>query len=353
MTAARKEARAIEASVIIVTHDSLGDIEPCLEALGRMERSPAFEVVVVDNGSKDGTPELVERRFPHVRVVRQANRGFGAGNNRGAKEGRGGVLVFLNPDTVPEPGFLAELVAAVGPRRWATAQLVLLADPGRVNTWGNRLHFTGYSFVNGYRGPRLPPGQPVAVPGLSGAAFAVRRRDYEELGGFDEDFFLYMEDTELSWRLRRAGMEVVLVPGAVATHDYELHVSPGKVFHLETGRTLLLRKHLPHRLALAYFPSLVLAELMAWGWSLALGWPGLAAKARSVRAGWRRGIRRWPLPRTRPHRFADRRVPISILSDNLVVRVLGGLANGVFRINTALWPRRRGEGPDPRRAQKR
>ncbi|MCA1811976.1 MAG: glycosyltransferase, partial [Halobacteriales archaeon] len=89
-------------SLVIVTHDSREDIGACLAAVQRQEFPPGFEAIVVDNGSRDGTADLVRATCPRVQVVEQPNLGFGAGNNRGAREARGEVLAFLNPDTVPE-----------------------------------------------------------------------------------------------------------------------------------------------------------------------------------------------------------------------------------------------------------
>ncbi len=327
-------------TVIVVTHDSRADVEACLEALAA-QRGPRFETIVVDNGSRDGTPAFVRQRFPGVHVIEQANLGFGGGNNRGVRDAHGEAIVFLNPDTVPDPDFVVELVGALAPGRAATAQVVLKADPARVNTAGHRLHFTGYGFVVGYRTLRLPPGPPVPTAGVSGAAFAMRRDDFLRLGGFDEDFFLYMEDTELSWRMQRAGLAIVLAPSAVAAHDYEFTLSASKVGRLETGRLLLLRKHLPWYLWMAYLPSLLLADLLAWTRAASYGRRGLSAKAGSVRAGLKRPIRRYDLPRARPHRFAVRSFPFRELSASRPVAALGAIVNALFRLNTLVWPLRR------------
>jgi GT2 family glycosyltransferase len=324
-------------SLVIVTYDSRDDIVACLEAVGRQREAPAFETIVVDNGSSDGTAALVRSRFPPVKVVEQANLGFGAGNNRGVREATGEVVVFLNPDTVPEPGFLAGMCAAVRLGQVATAQIVLKSDPSLLNTAGHRLHFTGYGFVVGFRQARWPPGPPEPTQGFSGAAFAMRRDDYLRLGGFDEDFFLYMEDTEFSWRLHRAGFRIVVARDAVTVHDYELSVPTAKIAHLEAGRLLLLRKHLPWHLWLAYLPSLALAEALAWARAAWLGPKGIAAKARGLRVGLRRGIRKYDLPRARPHRFASQAIPFRALSGWRSVAFLGSPVNLLFRLNTILW----------------
>lgn len=322
-------------SVVIVTYDNAHEIGPCLAAVLEQDGGPP-DVVVVDNGSKDGTPDIV-RGFP-VQLIEQPNLGFGAGNNRGVAETSGDILVFLNPDTVVEPGFLRHLTEAVGPSRSATAQIILRQDPGRINTAGHRLHYTGFGFLVDYNAPRKPPGQPYEVQGVSGAAFAMRRQDFLRLGGFDPDFFLYMEDTELSWRMQRVGFQILMVPSAVTTHDYAAGFPSQKIEYLETGRLLLLRKHLAWWLWLAYLPALALAEILAWGRACWMGWPGLAAKAKGTRSGWRRGIRRYDdLPRARPHLFASQTIPFTMLSRRWIVKWGGALFNAAFRLNTLAW----------------
>jgi GT2 family glycosyltransferase len=332
-------------SLVIVTFDSRDDVVACLEAVGRQSGAPQFETIVVDNGSSDGTADLVRSRYPKVKIVEQANLGFGAGNNRGVREAAGEVVVFLNPDTVPEPGFLAGMHAAVAPGQVATAQIVLKSEPARLNTAGHRLHFTGYGFVVAFRQSRWPPGPPEPTQGFSGAAFAMRRDDYQRLGGFDEDFFLYMEDTEFSWRLHRAGFRIVVARDAVTEHDYELGIPPWKIAQLETGRLLLLRKHLPRRLWIAYLPSLLLAEALAWGRAAWVGPKGLAAKWTGLRAGWRRGIVRYDLPRARPHLFASQAIPFGALTTKRWIATLAAPVNLLFRLNTFLWLFRKARSP--------
>lgn len=330
------------ASVIVISYNSRGEIGACLESLRGQRGAPPFEVVLIDHSSQDGTADLVRERFPEVKVVVQPNVGFGGGNNRGVQESRGRTLVFLNPDTEADPGFVAAMVEAAVPGQAATAQVLLKSSPGRIHTAGHRLHFTGYGFIVGYGHRKLPPGPPVPTQGVSGAAFAMRREDFDRIGGFDDDFFLYMEDTELSWRMHRAGMRIVLAPSATTLHRYVPGLASTKIAFLETGRTLLLRKHLPWWLWPAYLPSLLLAELLAWGRAAWMGPAGLAAKATAVRKGWRRGIRRYPhLPRARPHLFASQSIPFVAVSRWRLVILAGRVVNLLFRLNTLLWAVRR------------
>src|SRR5689334_16249619 len=118
-------------SVIVVTYNARPFVCACLEALVAQDY-PRLQVIVVDNASSDGTADLVRRRFPSVTVLDSGhNGGYGAGNNLGARIAEGNVLAFLNPDTVPEPDWLPELVRGMRTHgsRWATSKIVLLADP--------------------------------------------------------------------------------------------------------------------------------------------------------------------------------------------------------------------------------
>lgn len=335
---AERVTAGFEASVVIVSHNSLPVLGPCLAALAAQDLDGAFEIIVVDNGSSDGTPEWLERTHNTVRVVRQENLGFGAGNNRGAREASGRCLAFLNPDTVAEPSWLRELIAPLRPGVATTSQIVLLDDPARVNTWGHRSHFTGFGFTVGHKAARDASTALRPVGGLSGAAFAMLRADYLRVGGFDEDFFLYLEDTELSWRLRREGFDLQLAPASVARHDYVLRISPVKLGYLETGRFLLLRKHLRGWAWLVLLPSLLAAEALAWTWAIGIGWSGMKAKLGAYRRGFRGAIARPKrLPRLRLSDVAQRRVPFEEVTDNRIVRWLGHLANALFWLNSIGW----------------
>lgn len=331
-------------SVLIVTHDSATWIEACLASLAAGAGALSHEVIVCDNASTDGTPDLVARVAPGTRVVRQPNRGFGAGVNRAAREASGEVLVALNPDTVVEPHAIAWLAAAATPGTIATATVTLLDDPARVNTCGLDLHFTGLASVRGLLDPAEQWASDTHPGGFSGAAFAIRREDFVRLGGFDEAFFLYLEDAELAWRARRAGFGVVHVGEARIRHDYRPRPTPPKLAWVEEGRLLLLRRHLRWWQWLAYAPSLFAVEMLAWGQALRLGPHGLAAKGRALRRGWRR------LPPQAPSlggplslgSFATRSVDFRALGAGRALRILLAPFNWLFWLNTLAWRGPRG-----------
>ena len=262
---------SIDISVIIVACNNLADLERCLPSL-ELSCGGNVEIIVVDNASEDGTPEWVSENFPAIRLLRnQGNPGFGGGNNQGARLARGEYLAFLNPDTTVEAGWLEALVAVL--RRdpqigLATSRIMLMQNPERINTCGNDIHLSGITMCRGYGRPAGAYSAPADVAAVSGAAFAMQRALYEQLCGFDESFFMYMEDTDLSIRARLSGYRNVYVPGSVVYHRYTLRLGPRKTFYQERNRYLMLLKSLGWTTLLLLAPVFLLAEVMTWGFVL-------------------------------------------------------------------------------------
>ena len=282
------------ACVIVVAYDSGPALTRCLDSLGDAD------VVVVNNGPRGPELEDAERR---VRVVDSANDGFGAGCNRGARETDADVLVFVNPDTVVQPGAVEALARrlddpAIG---IVQARLRLLARPDRLNSSGNVVHVTGLAWPGGYDEPADELREVRDIPYASGAAFAIRASLFGELGGFTEELFLYQEDLELSWRVRMHGLRVVVDPAADVLHDYVLErPDRRKEYYLERNRLIFLKTAFSLRLLVLLAPVLLAAELgilvlagregwlreklRGWGWLAAhRGW--LARHRRKVQAG--------------------------------------------------------------------
>jgi GT2 family glycosyltransferase len=258
-------------SIVLVSYNSAAYLERSLRALA-LEDQDGVEIIVVDNASPDGSADQIERAFPHVRVIRnESNSGFGHACNVGARHASGEYLVFLNPDTVVEPGWLDPLIATlerdanVG---LATSRIVLLGNPGRINTCGGQIHCSGLTMCRGMGQYRRSFETTTSVASVSGAAFAIRRSLFRILGGFDDAFFMYQEDTDLSWRAHLLGYGTVCVAESVVRHEYTLRFGPRKVFYQERNRYLMLLKSLQWRTLLALLPVLILAEIVTWGFVL-------------------------------------------------------------------------------------
>lgn len=260
-----------QVSIIIVNYNGGELLERCICSL-RQDAIQDYEIILMDNASTDGSVEAVAQTFPDIRLIwSERNLGFGAGNNLAARQARGDYLAFLNPDTVVEPGWLDALVAALerDPRiGLATSQILLLDAPGTINTCGNDVHYTGLTLCRNAGMDRAALVEPAEVNAISGAACVIRRSLFETLRGFDDTFFLYMEDTDLSWRVRLAGYQCVCVPASVVYHDYTLHFGPHKTFYQERNRYLMLLKSLQWPTLLILSPALILAEAVTWGFVL-------------------------------------------------------------------------------------
>jgi GT2 family glycosyltransferase len=274
-------------SVLIVAWNSREELARTLPAL-LPELGEGDELIVVDNESGDGTPEAVAALAPAARVVRSGrNAGFAAGCNEGAAQARGDLLVVLNPDAAPRPGF-GEAIRRpwMDGRGWVAWQaLVANGDGATINSAGNPVHFTGIVWAGGHGRPleAAPPAGEVAA--LSGACLAIPRREWERAGGFPGRFFLYHEDVDLSLRLRLAGGALGIEPTAVVDHDYEFSAREHKWRWLERNRWAFLIRVYPTSLLVLLAPALLLTELALIPASFAAGWgrQKLAANGEAIR----------------------------------------------------------------------
>jgi GT2 family glycosyltransferase len=270
--------------VSVVSWNSWPHLSRNLPALAAQDY-PAYRIVVVDNASSDASADEVEAHFPDVTVVRSArNGGYAAGNNIGFAQSNSRYIAVLNPDARPEPGWLRALVRALESEpnaALATSKVLLASDPSRVNACGLDVHLSGIAFCRGLEEDQQAYVATEAVASVSGAAFVARRDMLEAIGGLDERFFMYMEDTELSMRARLAGYDVVMAPRSRVVHDYTLDITPWKFYYLERNRMFMLVNVFRWRTLLLMLPALVLAEAGVWAYALRTGPAMLAAKARS------------------------------------------------------------------------
>ncbi|VAW33263.1 hypothetical protein MNBD_CHLOROFLEXI01-2328, partial [hydrothermal vent metagenome] len=245
-------------SVIIVTFNSDPYILDCLNAL-QSQAYQAVEIIIYDNASSDRTISFIQTNFPAVKLmIGKTNLGFAAANNLAANEAKGEFLAFLNPDTIAEPNWLHPLIKTVTTNTTigaVTPQIVFAHDPARVNTCGNTVHLSGITYCQQYDQP-LSKGEPYTVSAVSGAAFVISQKLFEALGGFEERFFMYYEDTDLSLRIHCAGLLCTAVPASIVRHVYKPAFSAQKIFYLERNRYLSLFSLISWQLFLFMMPSL-------------------------------------------------------------------------------------------------
>lgn len=247
------ERRAAEVSAIVVTFNARDDIERCLESVR------GCELIVVDNGSSDGTPDLVRERFPEARLIEQANRGLGAGWNTGMRAASGRWYLLLNADAWMVGDGVAGLVEALERNPRAAVAGPLLRNPdgtlqrsvrGFPTVW--RLA-TEYLFLrklaprtralNAFYGGGFRHDREIEADFLMGACLLVRPEAVKEVGGLDERFFLFSEEVDWCFRFRREGWTVMFTPTAEAVHVGGA-AHGGRFFREQVqGHLLFMAKH--------------------------------------------------------------------------------------------------------------
>lgn len=290
---------APEISVIVVNWNRRELLRASLESLAR-QAGAGFEVIVVDNGSRDGSLEMVEREYsarPELTlrlIANPENRGFCAANNQGIAASRGAFIALLNNDAEAEPGWLAALRRAfrhspeVG---MAASKVLVYGDPGRIDKVGHLIYPDGQNRGRGSGQPdRGQYDLPEEILWPDGCAAMYKREMLDHIGGFDEDFFAYADDAELGLRARIAGWSCLYVPDAVVRHHRGTTLGLGSIRRLaliERNRVLLAAKLFPWSLLWlngAYY----LVRISAGIWAAARGegeishFPGIRGKLRAA-----------------------------------------------------------------------
>lgn len=269
------EAKAELISIIVPNYNGRAHLGPCLRSL--LDQSYPFkEVIVADNGSEDDSVAYVRELFPQVKVLSLGrNFGFGRAVNLAFQEAQGQFIATFNNDTVIHPQCLKEWHHAM--KTWpqlgiCAAKMLFLENPEIINSAGMGYNTTGINHDIGFGladGPLFQ--KPTLVFGAcSGAAF-YRREMLEEVGLFDEDFFMYYEDVDLSFRAQLMGYEALFVPTAVVYHldggSSQWLKSP-KTYFTARNSLMVIVKNFPAPLLIKSLPSLLLGFLRQMGGSL-------------------------------------------------------------------------------------
>lgn len=283
-------------TVAVIVHYRTPE-ETVVAARAVAETAPGVAIAVVDNASGDAVAERLAAEVPRARLIRETeNRGYGAACNRGARETIGKYVLFLNSDAAVAPGAVAALVAALEGDSGAAAAGPRLINPDgslqpsiqRLPTpWRIFCESSGLAALSGGRGlrghtrTREDHGLARAVTALKGAALLVRRSAFEEAGGFDEDFFLYAEETDLLARLAARGYRILYEPRARVMHRGGASGGDALFGELHAGLRRYVEKH--HGKAAARVAGAVLTAGAAARWLIALATPGESGRRRRLR----------------------------------------------------------------------
>jgi GT2 family glycosyltransferase len=258
-------------SVVIPNVNGERFLPDCLTALGG-QTDTDFEVIMVDNGSTDGSLAIVRDSFPEVRVIElRDNFGFAKAMNVGIEAAAGEYVVFLNNDTRVAPDWLAELVACLERRPQAAAagsRTLLMRDESLIDGAGDVMDWTFLPHPRGHGEPdskRYREEMPVTT--VSAAACAWRADALRDIGLFDEDFFIYYEDVDLGLRARLLGYESWYAPRSVALHArgaWTAGRSEYTFFHPVKNRWFMIVKNVPALLLLRHLPRILFGEAYWW-----------------------------------------------------------------------------------------
>lgn len=284
-----------EVSVIVVNWNSREDLAACLDSL-RTQTERSFEAIVVDNGSTDGSVEMLRRDYPEAVLLDTGeNLGFAEGCNRGIDVARGKWLAMLNNDAIASADWLAELLAAArrGGERLGMVQsrIVFLQHPDRTNSTGVLMFADTTAYDRGFDAPVRDDEEDEEVFCPSAGAALYRRAMIDEVrlesGVFDRTFFMYFEDVDLGWRCRLAGWSAIYAPAAVVRHKFHGSASRrGNDFvalHCQRNRVrMLLKNGSPWRIVRGVPRTFVdvtwslrrhgVGTLLAYGKAFADGW---------------------------------------------------------------------------------
>ncbi len=222
-------------SIIIVNYNTEALLRGCLSSIAATAGDLDYEVIVVDNASWDGSPDMVSRDFPEVRLIRNStNRGFGAANNQGISVARGEDILLLNSDTEVLPGALQRSLLFLRERPEASivgckllntdgsVQRSVLGFPSPWNLFCEAsflyIPFARTRLFGGYYMSYFGYDKPARVDMVAGAFMLIRRQVFDRIGLFDESYFMYTEETDLCWRARQSGFAAYFTPSAEIVH---------------------------------------------------------------------------------------------------------------------------------------
>jgi GT2 family glycosyltransferase len=244
----------LELSLILVSFNDCLHLEKCLQALQVFHSDLDLEIFVVDNNSSDGSPNLVEEKFPEVKLIcNSENLGFSKANNLGIRASSGEFILFLNNDTIVNIQALTllldemkqnPLIGAVGPALLSGQETYQVSFGKRVAFFSQ---FIQKGFFNLYYSKKLKSDRKVREVGwLSAACLLVRRKALEEAGNFDENYFLYFEDIDLCYQIRKKGWTLRFCPQAQIIHIGGTSTSVVKNssrYHYRKSQLYFYRKH--------------------------------------------------------------------------------------------------------------
>jgi len=332
-------SRSKKVAVVIPNWNGAPDLPLCLDSLKEQTLNP--HIIVVDNGSSDSSVELLEKQYPSVEIIKlPKNRGFAGGVNAGIAKALADsfeYIALLNNDAAADKNWLKSLVEYLdkNPKTGIVTSKIVDQHNTHIDSTGDIYTIWGLAFPRGR-------GEPVSdkyddsteIFGASGGASLYRAKMFEEIGLFDEDFFAYYEDVDISFRAQLAGWKIAFEPRAVVYH--QIGATSGRIKNFAIYQTLknypqLLWKNVPARLMFKIFPRFALAYFMIWGRALSRGQVLASTKGVLV------SILLWPKKLIQRHKIQkSRKVSVEYIN-SIITHDLPPNAHNLRRLRQAWW----------------
>jgi len=268
--------------VLILGYNSLGYLRECFDSILAQDYKNIF-VYFGNNGSKDESVLFVKKNYPKIKTRDfKVNQGYAKGNNlllkKAFKDGMD-LCFIINPDTVLKKNTISSLVHSYNYHKSKGVKvgliqpvILLYQDKTKINTIGNAVHLMGFGFCKDYMKAYAPIKKDKEILSVSGTAMLIPKNLYENVGDFDEDFFMYCEDQDLSIRSFLSGYKNFLSSKSVMYHKYSFSKNKDKWFYTERNRLLVILKNYPVKLLLFLAIPFLITEIFVIAYSLFTGW---------------------------------------------------------------------------------
>lgn len=274
--------------IILINYKDYAErfLAPCRDSL-RAQNYPKelINIYIIDNASSAETENYLKTQYPEAIILPREDGNYAAANNLGFKAALADnckYLVTVNMDTEMEDNWLSELVSALdnNPEAGIAQSKILLFPKNeeekihpKINSLGNIIHFLGFGFTSAYGEPdREISGYPEIKGYASGCSFIVRAEVLNKIGGYNEEYYMYHDDMEISLKANLAGYKIILAPLSIIFHKYEFSRSTKMIYYMERNRYLMIMTFYPaFSLALVLLPALVM-DLGILAYSVVKGW---------------------------------------------------------------------------------
>ncbi|PLX21831.1 hypothetical protein C0584_01880 [Candidatus Parcubacteria bacterium] len=249
------------------------------------------EYYMVDNSSSAPSYKYLSENFSEAKIIRRDDGNYAQANNEGARQAfKDGCeyIVIVNIDTTMDKNWLSELVASLEANSEAgIAQSKILLFPKtkeetlkpRINTLGNIINFLGFGFTSAYQEEDRPlEGYPEIKGYASGCSFIIRKNVFDEIGGYDSEYYMYHDDVEVGWKTRMCGHKIILAPKSIIFHKYEFSRSVRMLYYMERNRLLLVLQFYKTPTLFLVSPALVFMSMGMWFFAIVNSWLGTKIK---------------------------------------------------------------------------